>query len=222
MPRSTGLGEALLRIVRLAREMRWAIVASGTRWALAICRVVRPPTARRVSATAAEGESAGWQRQEEQQEGLVGPRDGPGSGSSWSATSRRCRALCDRTLSRCLRHAVVTSHANGSSAELRDPALVRLEEGLLDGVLGRGEVCAASDEDAEDPGPRSLKSSSSSLMVRSRRGGSVADLGWGLEVGANLDPLVRRAPPGPGLTTGRRRPRGRARSSRRRSPSSRR
>ena len=37
-------------IVRLARLIRWAIVASGTTNALAICAVVRPPTARRVRA----------------------------------------------------------------------------------------------------------------------------------------------------------------------------
>ena len=34
----------------LARLMRWAIVASGTPNAAAICAVVSPPTARRVSA----------------------------------------------------------------------------------------------------------------------------------------------------------------------------
>ena len=41
--------------------MRWAIVASGTRKARAISAVVRPPTARRVSASCDGGESAGWQ-----------------------------------------------------------------------------------------------------------------------------------------------------------------
>jgi hypothetical protein len=35
----------------LARLIRWAIVASGTRKARAISAVVRPPTARRVSAS---------------------------------------------------------------------------------------------------------------------------------------------------------------------------
>ena len=37
-------------MVRLARLIRWAMVASGTRNAAAICAVVSPPTARRVSA----------------------------------------------------------------------------------------------------------------------------------------------------------------------------
>jgi len=38
-----------------------AIVASGTRNALAICAVVSPPTARNVSATCDGGDSTGWQ-----------------------------------------------------------------------------------------------------------------------------------------------------------------
>ena len=44
-----------------ARLIRCAIVASGTRNALAISAVVRPPTARSVSAIADAGDSAGWQ-----------------------------------------------------------------------------------------------------------------------------------------------------------------
>ncbi len=45
----------------LARLMRWAIVASGTRKALAISAVVKPPTARSVSAIAKDALSTGWQ-----------------------------------------------------------------------------------------------------------------------------------------------------------------
>ena len=44
-----------------ARLIRWAMVASGTRKALAISDVVSPPTARSVSAIAEAGVSAGWQ-----------------------------------------------------------------------------------------------------------------------------------------------------------------
>ena len=47
-------------IVRFALEMRCAIVASGTRKALAISAVVSPPTARSVSAIDEAGVSAGW------------------------------------------------------------------------------------------------------------------------------------------------------------------
>ena len=45
-------------MVPLARLIRWAIVASGTRNALAICAVVSPPTALNVSAMADEGDNA--------------------------------------------------------------------------------------------------------------------------------------------------------------------
>ena len=47
--------------VCLARLMRWAIVASGRGRRRAISAVVRPPTARRVSASCEAGDSAGWQ-----------------------------------------------------------------------------------------------------------------------------------------------------------------
>jgi hypothetical protein len=48
-------------MVCLARLIRCAMVASGTRNALAISAVVRPPTARSVSAIADGRVSAGWQ-----------------------------------------------------------------------------------------------------------------------------------------------------------------
>ena len=54
-----GSPEATIR--PLAREIRWAIVASGTRNAFATSAVVSPPTARRVNAIAEAGVSAGWQ-----------------------------------------------------------------------------------------------------------------------------------------------------------------
>ena len=44
-----------------ALAIRWAIVASGTRNALAISAVVSPPTARNVNAMAEAAVSAGWQ-----------------------------------------------------------------------------------------------------------------------------------------------------------------
>ncbi len=49
-------------ILRLARVIRWAMVRSGTRKALAISGTVSPPSSRRVSATWASGASAGWQQ----------------------------------------------------------------------------------------------------------------------------------------------------------------
>ena len=50
-----------LLMLCLARLIRCAIVASGTRNALAISAVVSPPTARNVSAMADGRVSAGWQ-----------------------------------------------------------------------------------------------------------------------------------------------------------------
>jgi len=44
-----GIQLALMRC--LARRIRWAMVASGTRKARAISAVVKPPTARKVGAT---------------------------------------------------------------------------------------------------------------------------------------------------------------------------
>ena len=54
-----------------ARLIRCAIVASGTRNALAISAVVRPPTARSVSAIADGGVSAGWQHMKSRIERVV-------------------------------------------------------------------------------------------------------------------------------------------------------
>ena len=56
---ANGIFDALM--LCLARLIRCAIVASGTRNALAISTVVRPPTARSVNAIADGGVSAGWQ-----------------------------------------------------------------------------------------------------------------------------------------------------------------
>ena len=49
-------------ILRLARVIRWAIVRSGTRKALATSGTVSPPRSRRVRATCASSASAGWQQ----------------------------------------------------------------------------------------------------------------------------------------------------------------
>ena len=51
----------VLWMVCLARLMRWAIVASGTRKAFAISAVVSPPTARSVRASCDGTDSDGWQ-----------------------------------------------------------------------------------------------------------------------------------------------------------------
>src|SRR5690625_4539146 len=96
--------------------MRCAMVASGTRYASAICRVVSPPTARSVSATAEAGVSDGWAHRKyscrvSSESGTV---SGAGAGSASTCASRSCRAPSDRTASRWRRQATVTSQPRGS------------------------------------------------------------------------------------------------------------
>ncbi len=55
----SGMPEVLM--VCLARLMHWAMAASGTRKAAAICAVVRPPTARSVRAIRLGADNVGWQ-----------------------------------------------------------------------------------------------------------------------------------------------------------------
>ena len=70
-PRGTSNGTRASASVRLARTIRWAIVASGTRKARAISSVVRPPSSRRVSATRASVESTGMAGREHQPQQVV-------------------------------------------------------------------------------------------------------------------------------------------------------
>jgi hypothetical protein len=88
-----------------ARLIRCAIVASGTRNALAISAVVRPPTARNVSAMAEGRVSAGWQHMK-RRTSASSPCAGAssGGGATFSSggvsraifVSRRRRADSDR------------------------------------------------------------------------------------------------------------------------------
>jgi hypothetical protein len=61
-----------------ARLMRWLIVASGTRNARAISAVVRPPTARSVSASCGRQRRMAAQQQEDQRVVHAGHRFGIG------------------------------------------------------------------------------------------------------------------------------------------------
>jgi hypothetical protein len=93
----------------LARLIRWAIVASGTKNALAISVVARPPTARRVSAIAEGGVRAGWQHMKSRVRVSSWSTAGSASGggtkahsaqtSLATASSRRLRATSLRTWS---------------------------------------------------------------------------------------------------------------------------
>jgi hypothetical protein len=99
----------------LARLMRWAMVASGTRNARAIWAVVSPPTARSVSATCDGAVSAGWQhRNNKVNESSLASTAEPGGGSNAAAlASRRRRALSLRHWSASRRAATVISHPRG-------------------------------------------------------------------------------------------------------------
>ena len=144
----------------MARLIRCAIVASGTRNALAISAVVRPPTARSVSAIADDGVSAGWQHM-----------------NSRTSVSSSCEVVDligrgrDLLVRRRLHHhdvlapaagqlrAQVVGHAPGGDLDqpaarvvgdaVARPLLRRREQRLLHRVLGGGEVAEAADHRAE-------------------------------------------------------------------------
>ncbi len=102
-------------ILRLARTIRCAMVGSDPRNAAAISCVVKPATARSVSATCASWASAGWQqvkmrrRRSSASAGSAGTADRSNS-ATFSAyrRSRRSRSIARR-------RAVVMSHAPGLS-----------------------------------------------------------------------------------------------------------
>ncbi len=101
----------------LARVIRCAIVASGSRKARAISAVVRPPTARKVRAIALAGGSAGWQhRNSNISESSWAETDSAGSGSRRATTvSRLRRATSARTASAMRRCATWISQPRGLS-----------------------------------------------------------------------------------------------------------
>ncbi len=75
----------------------------------------------------------------------------PAGGSVSNRSSRSRRAASDRVMSRKALHATVMSHPVGSAGNSSSHAGERPDERLLHGVLGRREVCTATDEDAQDP-----------------------------------------------------------------------
>ena len=108
----------------LARLIRRVIVASGTRNARAISAVVRPPTARSVSAICDAGDSAGWQHRKSSTSvssdsvtgrSAAGASQEPGSACRATVSSRRCLACSLRSRSVSRREATVISHPRGLS-----------------------------------------------------------------------------------------------------------
>ena len=136
--------------------MRCAIVASGTRNARGDLAVVRPPTARRVSAICDGGGERGVAAQEQQRQRvvLVGRRLAP-AGTAPAApprvSSRRRRACSLRSSSVSRRD----GDGDQPAARVVGHALARPlhgggEQRLLHRVLARVEAPVAADEHAED------------------------------------------------------------------------
>src|SRR4030095_6093058 len=121
--------------------------------------VVRPPTARSVSATADAGVSAGWQHRNNKRS--VSSRS---STSGWGCTARCPRGLgLHRPLLAappCLFAAIDVGHPPARGLQqpaarvvrysVALPVLGRRDPRLLYGVLGRAEVAVPADHHAED------------------------------------------------------------------------
>ena len=144
----------------LARLMRWAIVASGTRNARAISAVVRPPTARSVERELRRRgqRRVAAQEQEQQRVVLVGgvrrrrarrrPRVG-GAARRRVLARRRASSLRSWSVSR--REPTVISQPAGCRGARRSGHCTRRgQQRLLHGVLARVEVAVAAHERAED------------------------------------------------------------------------
>ena len=108
------------RIFRLARTRRWAMVGAGTRKARAISSVVSPPSVRRVRATCASTDSAGWQQVKTSSSRSSGKSVVCSAGSTVTSTScsASARSLSVPVRSRRMRstarlRAVVVSQARG-------------------------------------------------------------------------------------------------------------
>ena len=144
-------------ILRFARTIRLPMVGSATRKARAISPVVRPPSARSVSATRAGISSAGWQqvkisRSRSSTIVLSSSMDGSSCWASRrvSSASRSARSATDRFRRRrsiARRRAAVVIHAPGlagtpSRRHCRDGGLER----VLHRVLGQLEVAGLPDQ----------------------------------------------------------------------------
>ena len=141
----------------LARLIRWAMVASGTRNAWAISAVVKPPTARNVSAIAEAGVNAGWQHMKRR----------TSVSSSCGAVSMAVDSGAWGRLQGHLAFATAASRfaanvvGHPPEGDLRQPCagIVRQaiarplhrrgKRRLLNGVLRRREVAKSSDDGAE-------------------------------------------------------------------------
>ena len=144
----------------LARLMRWAMVASGTKNALAISAVVSPPTARSVSAIWDGAVSAGWQHRQHQHQRVV-----PVHGHVLAGDPEhlgRGRAEHEALLAAAPGplgpdQVDQTPRGDGGQPPARavghaalGPAGCGLQQRLLDGVLAQIQLAVAAEQRAED------------------------------------------------------------------------
>ncbi len=147
------------RILRFARTSRWAIVASGTRKARAISGVVMPARVRRVSATWASKDSAGWQQvnmRRRRSSGTSSSSLTSASPGSMTATSQRL-GRAQPGAPRPVDGAVAGHRREPGAGAARDavagPALQRGGEGILRALLGQVPVAGQADQGRDDPAP---------------------------------------------------------------------
>ena len=107
----------LAAILRLARVIRWRIVASGTRKPRAISDACRPPSSRSVNATWASGARAGWQQVKinRKRSSLIAAS----SNMSSSKASSKASGWSSVIVARCSRWPRVDSRLMRSRARLR-------------------------------------------------------------------------------------------------------
>ena len=182
--------------LRLARLIRWAIVASGTRKAAAISFVDSPPSARSVRATADGRRQRGWQHMKKRTSVSSSPGAASGGSRDHDAarSSRRAAGLVTavqvrhatrrhpyQPAERVVRHAVVGPGGGGC------------HEGLLYCVLGVGEVAVAADDDAEGPRGQLAQQTLDAWRLRHTTSGSGALTIWRTSMRWRIG-----APPWPG------------------------
>ena len=146
-------------MVSLARLIRWAMVGSGTRNAWEISAVVKPPTARNVSAIAEARGQRGMAAHEEKDQRVVFPRRSLDGRRFWRA-DRLVRHLAFATAASRFAANVVAHPPEGDLGQpcagiVRSALAWPLHRGgkrrFLNGVLRRGEVAKSSDNGPEHP-----------------------------------------------------------------------
>ena len=151
------------RILRLARTSRCAIVASATRNARAISAVVRPPSARRVSATRASGDEGRVAAGEDQPQAVVGEllalhglllclRPQPLEAGEDLGLHLE-RALAAQPVDRAVAGDPGDPGARVVGQPVARPSFERNHEGVLNRLLGEVEVAEDADQ-ARDRPPR--------------------------------------------------------------------